>query len=258
MNALEIKLKHRLLMNSLELKKRRFDLIWRLLYIVIGLTFIAFSGVQTGKYFLERARIDVTRAALATGVNQHKAVATSAPAGAPPPADKQVSVGVYILREMLEILPETLAKDKSGSSGASVEWGKFANTAIDKLVGAGKMTVKEANSLRQELLKPTIDVGVYASKAAVDRFISGKVPAKPETADKAGAASAVGNHVEITMYGVKERVAVVPPKATPKPPTKPAPCDKATATDKKPTLPEAACKTSQAVQPAAPLAGPQG
>jgi hypothetical protein len=236
-------------MNSLELKNHRFNLIWRLLYIVIGLTFIAFSGVQTGKYLLERARIDVTRAALSTGVNQHVEVATSAPVSAPFPADKQVSVGVYILREMLEILPETLVKDKSGSSGASVEWGKFATTAIDKLVGAGKMTVKEANSLRQELLKPTIDVGVYASKAAVDRFISGKVAAKSETADKAGVASAVGNHVEITMYGGKEHVAV----AMPKPPTKPAPCDKAPATDKKPTLPQAACKTSQAVQPAVPL-----
>ena len=263
MDELEI-MRHQRLTKTLESKNRRFVIVWLLLYVVVGLIFIAFAGVQIGKYSLERARIDATSAMLSIGTPQPVAgpgpapsTAGSAPVDGPLYADKQISDGVYILRGMLEVLPEALAKDKSGNSGASVEWSKFANIAIDKLVGAGKMTVKEANSLRQELLKPTIDVGVYAAKAAVDRFISGKAPAKSENTDKAGAGSNVGNHVEITMYGVKEHIAVVPAKAKPKSPTKPVSCDKAPVTDKRRIPPEAACKTNQDVNLGRELAEPK-
>lgn len=235
-----------------ESRRRWFDQIRPIILVVICLTFLAFVGVQTGKFFLEKARIDAVLTAALSGasysVTGNRAPLTkeiTAQVASPLPADKRVSQGVYTLREMLEVLPPTLAKADSGISRTSVEWGKFAMAAIENLADAGKITLDEANSLRDELLKPTIDVGVYASKAAVDRFISGKTSVESKVSEKADvSAPAVGNYVEININSAKERVAVTGPKSKPKPPARPSPCIATPVKDKGIVLPEASCKAS--------------
>jgi hypothetical protein len=236
---------------SIELRRRWFDQIRQIILIIICLTFLAFAGVQTGKFFLEKARIDAVRTAVLIGasysgteIRAPSAKEITAQVASPLLADKPVSQGVYTLREMLEVLPLTLAKADSGISRTSVEWGKFAIAAIENLADAGKITLDEANSLRKELLKPTIEVGVYASKAAVDRFISGKKSAESTASEKASVGAPAGNYVEITINTAKEHVAVTGPKSKPKPLTKPSPCTATPVTDKGIVLPEASCKAS--------------
>lgn len=236
---------------SIASRSRWFDQIRPIIIIVICLTFLAFAGVQTGKFFLEKARIDAGRTASSSGAG-HSGTGNRAPSGkeitaqvaSPLIADKRVSQGVYTLREMLEVLPLTLAKADSGISRTSVDWGKFAMVAIENLADAGKITLDEANSLREELLKPTIEVGVYASKAAVDRFISGKTSAESKVSEKAGVGAPAGNYVEINIIAAKERVAVTGPKSKPKSPTNPSPCIAAPVKNKGIVLHEASCKAS--------------
>jgi hypothetical protein len=238
---------------SIELRRRWFDQIRQIILIVIWLTFLAFAGVQTGKFFLEKARIDAVRTAAlsganysVTGIRAPSAKEITAQVASPLLADKRVSPGVYTLREMLEVLPLTLAKADSGISRTSVEWGKFAIAAIENLADAGQITLDEANSLREELLKPTIEVGVYASKAAVDRFISGKTSAESKVSEKAGVGAPAGNYVEITINATKEHVAIVGPKRKPKPLTQPSPCAATPVKDKNKeiVIAEASCKAS--------------
>lgn len=232
---------------QLDWRSAFFSQLWKVSGLLSVMLFIAFAGVQIGKYSLEKERLALEwerarRQVPAPGeVTIQSGSTPGKTAGGAATASDQPSPGVYVLRDLLDILPQILPQTKDGKLALPPNWG---TKVTDALVQTGKMTAEEAIKLRGEITKALLDVGVDGAKAVIDRFIRGKEETKSGNPERV-AAGGVGNHVEITINGQKDylpapRIIVEPPpRIRPKPPKpapKPAPC-----AAKPPPCPAAPC-----------------
>lgn len=122
------------------------------------------------------------------------------------------AAGFTLLRDLIE---KGLPAVGTGAGAAEKRSTSAIGSVIDALVAAGQITATEAKSLKSDLQKAGIEIGVDAAKALIDRFI--KVHEKPQ-AGAGAAGQTIQGATQVNMY-----CSASPPRAVPPPTTASAP-----------------------------------
>lgn len=115
------------------------------------------------------------------------------------------AAGFTILRDLVE---KGLPAVGTGAGGAEKRSTSAIGAVIDALVSAGQITATEAKSLKNDLQKAGIEIGVDAAKALIDRFI--KVHEKPQAGSGAAGQTFQGA-TQVNMYCNASPPRVIPP-----------------------------------------------
>jgi hypothetical protein len=172
-----------------------------LVSFIVVVAFCAFFITEDHRYDIAIRRISMeheqaTEALKIERLRVEK-ITTSIPVQLPSPGldtGTGNAIGLSLLRELIVKIPPASG---SGFGGGSQRSTSVIAGMVDALVSAGQITASAAKSLKDELQKAGLEIGVEAAKALIDRFI--KVHEKPVAGgDKSG--PVVQGATQINMY----------------------------------------------------------
>jgi hypothetical protein len=115
------------------------------------------------------------------------------------------AAGFALLRDLIE---KGLPAVGMGAGGGEKRSTSAIGAVIDALVSAGQITATEAKSLKNDLQKAGIEIGVDAAKALIDRFI--RVHERPQ-AGAGAAGQTFQGATQVNMYCNASPPRVLPP-----------------------------------------------
>ncbi len=121
------------------------------------------------------------------------------------------------LELLKHLIAEGAASPREGSGNSSKRSTSAISAIIDGLVSAGQLTTGMAKSLKDDLQKAGLEIGVDAAKALIDRFI--RIHEKPVSGSERSSLALQG----VTQVSMYCNAALARPTPAPLPPSNPKP-----------------------------------